>query len=256
MYEYWNARRHLRNGLGPTPTQMSNACGRSIYAARAAASRFRRGRVAFPRARGLAPKSVKNVHGLLHQALSDAVPWQYLTINPAVHASVPRVRGRGRNRPQPWTLDELEPWLRVALTDRFSGMGVLVATTGMWRSGAGRCEPRHAGPLGGNPHSGRHPGCRRRQAGRLRWQTQDSRRTISLDPFTVAALRSYIIMLDKERVAFGSSYPDHGKLMVFEDGRRLHPDTITRRFNRLVDRAGARRIRLHGHGNESVTPQI
>ena len=33
--------------------------------------------------------------------------------------------------------------------------------------------------------------------------------------------------------------------MCFEDGRRLHPDTVTSRFNRLVDQAGVRRIRLH-----------
>jgi hypothetical protein len=68
--------------------------------------------------------------------------------------------------------------------------------------------------------------------------------------------------------------------MCFEDGRRLHPDTVTSRFNRLVDQAGVRRIRLHdvrhtyatlardlgvnskivtdrlGHANESVTQQI
>jgi len=30
-------------------------------------------------------------------------------------------------------------------------------------------------------------------------------------------------MLDAERAAFDPSYPDHEKLMVFEDGRQLHP---------------------------------
>jgi len=68
--------------------------------------------------------------------------------------------------------------------------------------------------------------------------------------------------------------------MVNELGRPLHPDTITTRFNRLVDRAGVPRIRLHdvrhtyatlamdqgvdpktlsdriGHANTSVTLQI
>jgi len=68
--------------------------------------------------------------------------------------------------------------------------------------------------------------------------------------------------------------------MRFEDGCQLHPDTVTRRFNRLVDQAGVRCIRLHdvrhtyatqprdlgvsgkvvtdrlGHGNESVAQQI
>jgi integrase len=38
-------------------------------------------------------------------------------------------------------------------------------------------------------------------------------------------------------------------------GRRIHPDTITRRFNRLVDRAGLPRITLHGvrHGYATVS---
>lgn len=105
-------------------------------------------------------------------------------------------------------------------------------------------------------------------------------RVISLDAFTTSALRTYVAMLDEERTAFGADYPDHGMLMCFEDGRCLHPDTITRRFNRLVDRAGVPRIRLHdvrhtyatlamdsgidpkivsdrvGHSNMAVTLQI
>ena len=68
--------------------------------------------------------------------------------------------------------------------------------------------------------------------------------------------------------------------MVNEEGRPLHPDTITARFNRLVDRAGVPHIRLHdvrhtyatlamdlgidpkmlsdriGHANTAVTLQI
>ncbi len=280
MYEYWQARRHYRDGRGPTPMQINKACGTSIYAAREAASRFRRGRVPVEHARGLAPKPVKNVHRLLHRALGDAVAWQYISTNPAEHASVPRVRAARRNRPQPWTLDELAAWLRVALTDRFAGMWVLAATTGMRRSELAGVD-RDALDL-------EHgtlvvEDTRVVVDGRVQdsdGKTEDSRRTISLDQFTVAALRKHIDMLDRERSAFGSSYPDHGKLMVFEDGRRLHPDTITSRFNRLVDLAGVRRIRLHdvrhtyatlardlgvngkivtdrlGHANESVTQQI
>jgi len=245
MYKYWKARRHYRDGCGPTPMQISKACGTSIYAATEAASRFRRGRIPVERARGLAPKSVKNVHRLLHRAFGDAVAWQYISMNPAEHASVPRVRGARRNRPQPWTLDELAAWLHVALTDRFAGMWVLAATTGMRRSelaGVSRdmVDLEHGTlvvedtrvVVDGQVHDSDG-------------KTEGSRRIISLDPFTVAALRQHIGMLDRERSAFGSSYPDHGKLMVFADGRRLHPDTITSRFNRLVDLARVRRIRLH-----------
>ena len=45
-------------------------------------------------------------------------------------------------------------------------------------------------------------------------------------------------MLDGEREAFGASYPDHGKLMCFEDGRRLHPDTITEILQTIAPLAG------------------
>jgi integrase len=280
MYGYWNAHRDDRGGRGPTPTQISRACGTSIHAAKAATGRFRRGRIPAGQPAGLAPKTVKNIHRLLHRALGDAVAWQYLTTNPAAHASLPRERRAKRTRPQPWTIDELAAWLRVALTDRFAGMWMLAATTGMRRSelagvrrdaldlerGLLTVEDTRVVVAG--------------HAADAEGKTEASRRTISLDAFTVAALQQHLAMIDAEREAFGEDYPYHGRLMCFEDGRALHPDTITSRFNRLVDRAGVRRIRLHdvrhtyatlardsginskivtdrlGHANESVTQQI
>jgi integrase len=49
----------------------------------------------------------------------------------------------------------------------------------------------------------------------------------------------------EEREAFGFDYQDHGKLFCHPKGTPIHPDTITRRFNRLLDTAGAPHIRLH-----------
>jgi len=68
---------------------------------------------------------------------------------------------------------------------------------------------------------------------------------ISLDPITVAYLRRHLAMLDAEKEAFGDSHHDGGWLVCHPDGWPVHPDTITARFNRLVDRAGVKRIRLH-----------
>ena len=66
-----------------------------------------------------------------------------------------------------------------------------------------------------------------------------------LDPLTVAYLRRHLAMLDTEKEAFGDSYHNSGLLVCHPDGRPVHPDTITDRFNKLVDRAGVKRIRLH-----------
>jgi integrase len=245
MYEYWKARRHRRDGLGPPPKEISMACGTTIYAARTAVGRYRRGRVPQRHSDGLAPKSVKNVHRLLHRALSDAVAWQYLSTNPAAHASLPRERRGVDNRPKPWTVDELAIWLRVALTDRFAGIWVLAATTGMRRSELAGVQRDLLNLETGTLTIGDTRVVVDGNAAESDGKTNSGRRTISLDAFTVAALRGYVDLLEKERAEFGATYPDHGRLLCFTDGRQLHPDTITRRFNRLVDRAGVRHIRLH-----------
>lgn len=245
MYEYWERNREKRNGLGPTPTELSKACSTTIHAAKAAVLRYRRGRVAIATGPGLAPKTVKNVHRLLHRALKDAVAWDYLMLNPAEHASVPRQGRANRSRVQPWTIEELAAWLTVAMQDRFAGMWVLEATTGMRRSELAGAERDLLKLDRGNLILRDTRIVVAGQAEDSDGKSESSNREISLDTFTVASLRLYVTMLDAEREAFGKDYPTHGKLMCSEDGTALHPDTITRRFNRLVDKAGVRRIRLH-----------
>lgn len=63
-------------------------------------------------------------------------------------------------------------------------------------------------------------------------------------------------MLDAEREAFGGDYHDSGLLVCRQDGRPVHPDTITDRFNRLVDRAGVKRIRLHDMRHTYATTSL
>ncbi|MGH3854103.1 MAG: tyrosine-type recombinase/integrase [Pseudonocardiaceae bacterium] len=245
MYDYWKARKAERDGLGPNPVEIARKCEVTIYAARAAALRYRRGRVPADSGSGLAAKTVKNVHRLLHRAFKDAVAWDYLTVNPVEHASLPREQRRGRTRPKPWTVDELAAWLRVALSDRFAALWLLAATTGMRRSELAGADRKLLDVDSGtltiadtrivvNGHTVESDG-----------KTESGVRTISLDKFTVSLLRSYLALLDRECEAFGAGYPTHDKLMRYVDGRPLHADTITRRFNRLVDLVGVRRIRLH-----------
>ena len=68
---------------------------------------------------------------------------------------------------------------------------------------------------------------------------------LALDPFTLAALRPHVELLDRERAEFGPDYHDYGVLFCWEDGRRPHPDTITRRSKKLAAAAGLPEIDLH-----------
>ena len=76
-------------------------------------------------------------------------------------------------------------------------------------------------------------------------KTENAQHVLALDPFTLAALKAHVAMLDRERVEFGPDYRDHGVLFCWENGKPPHPDTITRRFKRLAAAAGLPEIELH-----------
>ena len=76
-------------------------------------------------------------------------------------------------------------------------------------------------------------------------KTENAQHVLALDPFTLAALRAHVEMLDQERREFGPDYHDHGVLFCWENGTPPHPDTITRRFKRLAAAAGLPEIDLH-----------
>ena len=238
MYQFWQSRRHERNGQGPTPTAIAAACGTTIYAAKKAVTRYRQGRAAVAQPKGLDTKSIRNIHNMVSQAWVDAIGLGYMEDNPTTFAKLPRAARRtAEAKKVPWTVEELGRWLVVALKDRFGAMWLLAATCGLRRSelaGVSRLLlDLDAGVL--HLHD-------TRVVVNGRAQDSDGKseagwRTVSLDPYTVSELETYLTMLGEERKGFGLPYPTHGKLMVWENGKQLHPDTITRRFNRLVDEA-------------------
>lgn len=244
MYAYWQSEQEA--GRAAKPREIAEKCGVTIYAAQAAVTRYQRGRVPVAKLPGLAPKTVKNVHRMLHLALSHAVAWRYLEYNPAEHASLPRESRKGtRQRGTTWTPEELAAWLKVATTDRDAGIWVLAAMTGMRRSELAGAEREFLDLDAATLEIGDTRVVVDGRADESDGKTPDSRRVISLDALTVFWLRRHLAMLKDERAAFGDGYQDSGLLVCHPDGRPVHPDTITTRFNRLVDRAGVRRIRLH-----------
>ena len=76
-------------------------------------------------------------------------------------------------------------------------------------------------------------------------KTENAQHVLALDPFTLAALKEHIEILDQERCELGPDYQDHGVLFCWEDGRPPHPDTITRRFKKLAAEAGLPDIDPH-----------
>ncbi|HET9501240.1 MAG TPA: site-specific integrase [Marmoricola sp.] len=196
-----------------------------------------RGRV--KSAGGLAPKTVRNVHVMLHRALRDAVKWDLLPRNVAEDAEPPSAP---RPRPEIWTPEQLGRFIQHVSDDRFYALWLLVATTGLRR-----------GELAGLRRSDINLVSRRispsaprvvvdGRAVESRTKTRSGERSLALDPDTLKAMATYIEDWETERELLGQDTP---LLFVWPNGRPLHPDTVTDLFHKHCSAAGLPRIRLH-----------
>jgi integrase len=199
---------------------------------------------------GLSDKSVRYTLTTLSTALNDAVKRGLIARNPADHVDRPRA---ARKEMRWWSVDEARAFLDAAAGDRYIALWTLALTTGMRRGellglkwpdvdfDAGRLAVRRT--LVAVQY-------------RIRWsepKTSSSRRVVALDPATVAVLKAHRARQLEERMAIGSGYLD--ERIVFADvaGEPLHPDTVSKHFERVVARAGVPRIRLHDLRHTAAT---
>ncbi|NKE62953.1 site-specific integrase [Lentzea sp. PSKA42] len=240
MFQLWEEARLDKREI--RPREVADKVGVSYGAARKAFKRYEVGRVPKPTERGLSPKTVKSVHIMLSSAMTTAVHWRYLSVNPVNGVKPPSVPRRSHNT---WNPAQMTRFLEVARGDRLYGLWVLVASTGMRRSelcgltfdaldldaAVVRMKATRV-VAGGSVKTGGGKSAR-------------SRRPLALDKFTVAVLRKHLEQVSEQKRVFGKGYQEHKLVFCWEDGRPIYPDTITEQFNRLVDEAKIPLIRLH-----------
>jgi integrase len=76
-------------------------------------------------------------------------------------------------------------------------------------------------------------------------KTAKGKRSLALDPATIAALKEHRVRQASERLAVGPGWRDSGLVFTWGDGRPLHPERFSRWFDRLARETGLPRIRLH-----------
>ncbi len=191
---------------------------------------------------GLAPKTVRNIHGELHTALRDAVRWGQVARNVAASADLPKGMAPEMHV---WTPEQLRTFLDHARADRLYAAWLLYATTGMRRGevaglrwsdmdlDAARVSPRRPRVVVNYEVHVSEP------------KTAKGRRSLALDPATVAALRLHHARQAEERLAIGPRWQDSGLVFTWPDGRPLHPERFSKWFEQLALAAGLPRIRLH-----------
>jgi integrase len=76
-------------------------------------------------------------------------------------------------------------------------------------------------------------------------KTAKGRRSLALDPATVAALRQHRARQLEQRLAVGPGWQESGLVFIWPDGRPIHPERFSRWFEQHARAAGLRKIRLH-----------
>jgi integrase len=192
--------------------------------------------------RGLSARTVLHVHATIRRALADATRWGLVPRNVALLSSPPRP---GRPELQVWTAADLRSFLAFVEDDRLYALWLLAASTGMRRGevlglqwpdvdlGRARVAVRRSLVTVGHQVVVSEP------------KTAKGRRSVALDPTTVAGLKAWRKHQTAERLAWGPAWTDSGLVFTCEDGRPLHPREATRAFTRHVLAAELPIIRLH-----------
>jgi integrase len=190
---------------------------------------------------GLASKTVRNIHNVLHRALKDAVRWGFLVRNVADAADPPK--GKSAEM-RVWSPEQLRGFLEHVREDDLYAAWLLVTTTGMRRGelaglrwvdvdlDAGRLSVRQPRVVVANVPQPSEPKTARG-------------RSLAVDPVTVAALRRHRARQHEHRLQVGARYQDSGLVFTWPDGSPIHPLRFSRWFEQHARRAGLPRIRLH-----------
>jgi integrase len=194
---------------------------------------------------GLSDRTVRYIATIVGKVLEDAVRWDYIVRNPARRADPPSTRGARSERPDPWTASELASFLDRCGDNRYRPLYFFLAMTGCRRGeaiglhwtdvdlGASTARIRttitaveHRVKIGGQTKSGKE-------------------REIELDAPTLGVLRSWRARQAQERLLFGTGYQETDLVFCHPDGRPYHPERVSREFDRMVQRLGLGRVRLH-----------
>ncbi len=248
-----NLRIHVLPTLGGTPlqritgSQLTALYARLLEDGLADRSKARNGNT------GLSVRTVRYIHTIIGSILKSAVKARLLNHNPADQAEPPRMSAAadGTRAAKTWTAGELAAFLDATHGTREHALWHLLATTGLRRGealglawanvdlDAARItivrtlidihDTEDDRPVWSDP------------------KTAAGRRSVALDPGTVAVLRAHKALRAQDRLIIGTTGNADVDDLVFTraDGRPYHPERLSRSFKSQVRSSCLPEIRLH-----------
>lgn len=192
----------------------------------------------------LSPKTVKNVHGVLHKALQQAMKIGYLRFNPAEACELPRVVKKEMH-----VLDEDQSklFLQTIKGDRYETLFTVTLFTGM-REGEimglkWACVDFDSGTILIDKQLQRE----KKKGGEYIFAPlkNDKTRTITPAPWVMKLLRAHRAKQSEQRLKAGTLWEDSGLVFSNELGRHLAIHTLYKHFKAIAVSIGLPDLRFH-----------
>lgn len=194
--------------------------------------------------RALSPKSIKNIHGILHKALQQAVAVGYLRFNPADNCTLPRIE---RKEIQPLNDQQIGAFLKAIDGHRHELLYKVALFTGM-REGellglAWTCVDFEHGTITIEQQLRRE---QKKGGGYYITTPKNGKpRIINPAPWVMQLLRKQRARQSELRLKAGPAWIDSGMVFTNEMGGYLSRGTVYDCFKRIMEQIGIPDKRFH-----------
>ena len=193
----------------------------------------------------LQPKTIKNIHGILHKALQQALKLHYVGLNPADACILPRIE---KKEIKPLTEAEISSFLGMLGNEPLKDLFTVALFTGM-REGEICGLSWDAVNLTDGTITVKQQLCKEKKKGGKHYiatTKNDKARTLTVAPFVIDILRRVKREQFSYCLAMGKAWANELDL-VFTDktGCYILPQTALKRFKRIVTQIGRPDARFH-----------
>lgn len=193
---------------------------------------------------GLAPSTVKVVHGVLHQALKQAMINGYIRNNPTEACKLPRVEKK-----EVVPLDDVhtKAFLEAIKGHRFEALFIFDLFTGLRRGELLGLLWSNVDFKKGTIHIDRQLQREKKKGGQYIFMPlkNDKSRTITPAPWLMQKLKAHKQSQTAQRLKVGALWEDSGLVFTDELGRHLDGGTVYQNFKRIAAGIGIPDARLH-----------